>query len=256
MFLKPEDRTDCELFTAEDFLRHWAQIREIAWEDVQGPEVAVGSFMGSMVKELGDACGVDGEAPLYLRRGAYQGTELRVIAFPPGGAIATATLEELIACGTRQFLVLGMAGSLRPELPVGSLVIPTRAVREEGTSYHYLPPGEEALPSSRLVERLRVSCQQRGSAPQLGTIWSTDAPFRELRGKVKRYRAAGVLGVEMEAASLFAAAAYRGVEVALLLVISDVLADDGWQCAFGTEALGECLSRAARVMLQAAAGPG
>lgn len=131
-------------------------------------------------------------------------------------------------------------------------MIPTEAIREEGTSHHYLLPEVPVHPSERLVRALEEACAAQGitPAPALGTSWTTDAPYRELVSKVERYRRAGALTVEMEAAALFAVAKVRRVEVALLLVVSDQLGER-WKPAFFSEEVEASLKRAVRIALEA-----
>ena len=122
-------------------------------------------------------------------------------------------------------MVLGKCGAVSPSVRVYDVVVPTWGVREEGTSYHYLPPAVTPEPSraltSLLAARLRHALQGLGVRLHLGGIWSTDAIFRETQDKVERYASMGVLCVDMESAALMAVAAYRGLEIALAHTVTD-----------------------------------
>jgi|Deesub1362B_J571_1020462.scaffolds.fasta_scaffold00254_7 uridine phosphorylase len=250
MFMREEDYTSRELFTPEDLLRHYAESKGCSLYELSLHEVVIGSFSSVAAEELRRLCGVRPTPRPRVHEGSYRGRAVSLIEFPVGAPIAAATLEEAIACGGRRFLVVGMAGTLG-DLPIGSFMIPTDAVREEGTSYHYLPPGAPVRPSGRLARVLEEACLAQGIEPIKGTNWTTDAPYRELVSKVERHRRAGVLTVEMEAAALFAVAEVRRVEVAVLLVISDRLGKR-WEPALFSEEVKRSLRKAARVVLEAA----
>lgn len=168
----------------------------------------------------------------------------------PGAPWATIVVEELAAIGTRRFVIVGMAGSLQPDLRVGSLVLCTRALRDEGTSYHYLGPGRFALPSAAVTTALRATLARAGVPFTTGTTWTIDAPYRETKEEVRRYRRAGILTVEMEASAIFAVARVRGGGAAALFVISDHLDETGWEPRFHDSRAGErsALELAVRAM--------
>ncbi len=118
---------------------------------------------------------------------------------PLGAPQAALMLERLIAMGARRILILGCCGSLQPALKVGHLVVPTAALSEEGTSAHYPSRGGRAARADREIARLcRAGCGERSLPASAGRVWTTDALFRETRGKVARYGAQGLLAVEME----------------------------------------------------------
>ena len=169
-------------------------------------------------------------------REVYQGHagEGRVtIARTSAGAPACVALaEELASFGARQVLFVGYCGSLQPGVRAGDIIVPGSAIREEGTSYHYLPPGVSAQPNQE-IQGVIVDCLQRKKVPcHLGKVWTTDAIYRETKGKVKRYQAEGVLGVEMELAALFAFGMAQHVAIGGLLVVADELSTESWRPRF------------------------
>jgi uridine phosphorylase len=143
--------------------------------------------------------------------------------FGVGAPQAVIHLEEFIAWGVRRFVSVGTAGSLQPDLRVGDLVLCERAIRDEGSSHHYLAPSRYAYPSKALTARVRTSLRSRDLAYTSGTSWTIDTPYRETVDEAMRYHRQGVLTVEMEAAALFAVGSYRDAEVASLFTISDAL---------------------------------
>lgn len=152
------------------------------------------------------------------------------------GAPAVAmVMEVMIASGVRRILMLGLAGSLSPSCPIGSLVIPTWGVREEGTSYHYLPAKVRPKPHPGFVKEMAEGLSDL--EPRSGGVWSTDAPYRETQEKIRRYARQGVLAVDMETTAMMAVAMRRKTEFAAVLTISDAVYGDGWDHAFGTRKL-------------------
>ena len=155
------------------------------------------------------------------------------IAHPPFGASnCVALAEELASFGMKQALFVGYCGSLQPGVRAGDIIVPTEAVREEGTSFHYLPPDISARPHQD-IQAVILECLQRNKVPyHQGAIWTTDAIYRETKGKVKRYQDQGVLGVEMELAALFAFGMAQKVAVGGMLVVTDELSSGKWRPRF------------------------
>ena len=176
-----------------------------------------------------------------------------------GSPTAVMTLEELIASGVTRLVSLGAAGGLQPDLSVGDVVVCERAIRDEGTSLHYLPPAKYAEPDHALTDRLCAAIGAQDIAFTRGTSWTTDAPYRETLEDLLRYRAEGVATVEMEASALFSVGAYRKVQVCSLFSISDKLDEQGWHQGYLSEAKTESLKRifqAALTMLSEPAAHG
>jgi len=154
------------------------------------------------------------------------------VAGPAVGApMAVLTLEKLIALGAKRIIVYGWCGSLAETVRTGDILLPTWALSEEGTSGHYPVDGRpEASRALRLA--LAAHLQGRNIAPISGPIWTTDAPYRETWDKVLNYGRQSLLGVDMEFAALCTVAAFRGVDLAAVLLISDELWHRPWQPGF------------------------
>jgi purine-nucleoside phosphorylase len=174
-----------------------------------------------------------------------------VADFGIGAPVAAVMLEDLIALGCRRVVSIGTCGGMDPSLAVGDLVLCSGAIRDEGTSYHYLPDGEPAVPDAALTARLGDALDARGVGFRHGDAWTTDAPYRETAEEVLRHVDAGVPVVEMEAAALFAVARVRDAQVASLLVVSDVLStlDGSWVPEFHGEMVGDQLELAFEITL-------
>lgn len=142
------------------------------------------------------------------------------------GAPVTASLtEELIAWGAKRFVLLSWGGALQTSLNVGDIVIPERAIRDEGVSHHYLPAEKFIHADAALTAQLKKNLPQA----IFGSTWTTDAPYRETRDEVRRYQAEGMDTVEMEIAALFALANVRGVQASAAVVAADKLANLTWE---------------------------
>lgn len=168
-----------------------------------------------------------GEHPLYALEHGGQ----RIGVYHPlvGAPVAAALLEEIIACGVRKFMVCGGAGVLDRAIAVGHLIVPTVAVRDEGTSYHYAPAAREINADPVAIAAIEAALTQRGVDYLLAKTWTTDAIYRETRDKVALRRAEGCLTVEMEASAFMAVAQFRGVTLGQILYGGDdVSGADAW----------------------------
>lgn len=168
------------------------------------------------------------DGPHNLYEIDYQGR--RVAFFQPGvGApLAAGLLEEAIAYGCSRFVVCGGAGVLRRDIAVGHLIVVPSAVRDEGTSYHYLPPAREVDADPAVVATMTAELDERRLPYLVAKTWTTDAPYRETRPTVERRRAEGCVTVEMESAAFLAVARFRGVKLGQILYGGDDLSGADW----------------------------
>ena len=160
---------------------------------------------------------------------------------------AAADLEHLISAGAREILFLNGTGSLRPDVPVGTVLLPGELIREEGTSFHYAPPDTVLSTSERLNRRIRGVAGTLGVGLVEGSHWTTDAIYRETFSKVKRYRGQGIVSVEMELSALATVAHYRRCELAALLVVTDVLTERHTWDGMASEVFRRGVEQAARI---------
>jgi uridine phosphorylase len=136
-----------------------------------------------------------------------------IIGCAVGAAFAVLVAEQLFASGCRLLISITSAGQI---LQIGRppyVIVIDRALRDEGTSYHYLPPDEFAVADAGLVARVEVAVRATGVMVYRGSTWTTDAPFRETEEAIEAARSAGILAVEMEAAALYAFAQARSKPV-------------------------------------------
>jgi uridine phosphorylase len=202
-------------------------------EKMDIPERCVICFFQDVISELvadGRAHQVDKSQSEMAIHPVYVLNDRPVAFFHPGvGApLAVGLLEETIARGCNRFIVCGGCGVLDKEIAVGHLIVPTSAVRDEGTSYHYQEPGREAEPHPVAVAAIRQVLETHKVPYLTGKTWTTDAFYRETPGKVMARRAGGCLCVEMEAASFFAAAHFREVILGQILYGGDAVIPEAW----------------------------
>jgi len=139
-----------------------------------------------------------------------------------GGPYAVLVAEQLWAAGAQVIVGITSAGRVSPTLPLPSVVIIDEAVRDEGTSLHYVPPSTTiATPTPAIVELLARELSPVAAHVQRGTAWTTDAPYRETADQLRFWAARGIVAVEMQAASLFAFAHARSANVAMVALVSN-----------------------------------
>lgn len=195
------------------------------------PVAAVACFFPEIVERLGS----HGKAILDLPTGdplweiQYRGERLGVFYPGIGAPLATYSLEKVIAAGTRTIVACGGAGVVRPELSMGHhVIIVDSAVRDEGTSYHYLPPAREVRADPDVVKTLVSIADSRDLPYMVGKTWTTDGLFRETISRVARRRSEGCLTVEMEASAMLAVASFRNVQFGQYLYAGDDLSGEIW----------------------------
>jgi len=179
-------------------------------------------FPMTVLEQLG---GESGDNPVY--RMTIEDKPIALLHPGVGAPLAGAFMEEVIALGGRKFIACGGAGVLS-DIPVGGLVIPDSAVRDEGMSYHYLPPAREVKGDAVAIDAIKQTLDSHEIPYQVGKTWTTDAIYRETRKKVNRRKAEGCLTVEMETATFFAIAQFRDVTFGQILYGGDDVGGEEW----------------------------
>lgn len=175
-----------------------------------------------------------GVAPLF--RGMWGGEPVTLVNPGMGAPAAAIVADKLQACGVDTIVGVGFAGILHPLLSSGDIIVIERAIGEDGASRSYLEglthlPGvegealaeDEVLADPTIKSALEMSLAEEHASYQCGSVWTTDAPYRETVGKAKRYRSRGAQAVEMESAALLAVARRRGFRAGAAVVLSDSL---------------------------------
>lgn len=147
-----------------------------------------------------------------------------------GGSPMTVELaEEFAAMEVTCMVLMTWGGLLQSESKPGDIIVIDRAIRDEGTSYHYLPPSKYIDANAELADELVEAIQAHGGICSRGTTWTTDAPFRETVEEIRQYQSEGVKTVEMESAGLFTVGQVRKLPVVSVVVGMDSLAELRWQ---------------------------
>ena len=200
------------------------------------PECCVLTFFGDAVQDLvaEQNCEVIGELkletfvlPIYAITGE-DGRKVALVHAFGGGPYAAGQLEKLTAMGCKKFIVCGGCGALLPDMQCGELLLPTSAVRDEGTSYHYVAPAREIQMQDEVKTRLCQFLDERDMQYRCVKTWTTDAMYRETVDLIELRRQEGCSVVEMECASFYAVAQYKNVALGVLLYAGDDLSKKTW----------------------------
>ena len=149
-----------------------------------------------------------------------------------GAPAAVSTLERLIAMGVKEVIVIGAIGGVSKDIGVGDTFVCEKALRDEGTSYHYIKPSKFAYPSKSLTNRVKKALEDMNETYKAGSNWTTDAIYRETAYELKKYQKEGISTVDLELSALFAVAKYRGIKIASVCTVSDSLAGVSWKPKF------------------------
>ena len=197
------------------------------------PELAVACWFGDVQRKR-----FAGQEPIYRIPFEHGDHEVHVVehlgkriaVFNPGvGAPAAATsLEDIIGLGASKIIGCGGAGIVKNGFDVGHIIVPTGAVRDEGTSHHYQPVDVAVVPHSLALQAIDAELLAAGVPHDKGLTWTTDAIFRETPEKVARRREQGCISVEMEASAMFAVAMFRGAVYGQLLYAGDDVSAQTW----------------------------
>jgi uridine phosphorylase len=155
------------------------------------------------------------------------GRTVGIVGCAVGAPFAVLIAEQLFASGCRLLLSVTSAGQIVPSGRPPYFVIIDRALRDEGTSYHYEPPSEYGEADAVLVATAVEALKGTEQRVMVGSSWTTDAPFRETADAIAAARSKGVLAVEMEAAALYAFARTAGVQVLCLAHVTNTMGQTG-----------------------------
>jgi len=210
--LRGKDPAAPSVFTPESLLREARRQKRLSVGAI--PNVCILDPDGDMVRHL-LATGRARRHPewacyhtdLYVFE--HEGLSYGIVGCAVGAAFAVLVAEELFASGCKVLVSMTSAGQILPVQAPPYFIVIDRALRDEGTSYHYLPPAEYSAADEALVRLGKEALAAAGIPVQVGATWTTDAPFRETDHAVETAKQAGLLAVEMEAAALYAFAQAR-----------------------------------------------
>lgn len=252
-------KDDEPVFSPRDFIHYIAERRKIPIASLRVPESFLITYKRRVYEQAKQL--VDGETvewwpnrvnPLCI--GTFNKVKIGVSYFRIGAPAAVLMLEQAITCGAKVVFEAGLAGGLQPVLQLGDIIVVTEAIRDEGTSSHYLSP-ETKVES---VKWLREGLVQRLKAKKLrhfvGPVWSTDGVYRETYNKLLKFRDANIFAVDMETSAIFAVSQFRNVVAASALIISDILTEKRWIPAFDDESVRENMATLLQEVLTVLSG--
>ena len=206
-----KDHASPSVFEPANLLREARRQKGLAQADV--PEICILDPDGDIVRSLRAAAVRRAVGwPCYhteLYEFDFESERFGIIGCAVGAAFAVLLAEELFASGCRLLISVTSAGQLAARGAPPYFVLIDRALRDEGTSYHYLPPAEFAEADATLADCAFAALSGSAEPVYRGAVWTTDAPFRETEAAIARCCRRGLLAVEMEAAALYAFARAR-----------------------------------------------
>lgn len=184
----------------------------------------IGSFLGTKV--IAETQDVDGSWPVY--EVTYKGKRFAFFKARLGAPACVGCFEDVISMGVKRIILLGNCGVLDKDIRDCGIIIPTKAIRDEGTSYHYAPASDTISVNEKYIPEFISVLEEFGYPYVMGTTWTTDAVYRETREKVKRRKEMGAICVEMECAAMQALCSHRNVEFFQFFYAGDNLDHSQW----------------------------
>ncbi len=208
------------------------------------PEICVSTFSEPIIqkfcsldgtKKIAELSSANGVLPVYQIN--YKNTPIAFYRSMVGAPACVSCFEEIIAMGAKKFVLFGSCGVLDDEKVKDHIIVPVSAIRDEGTSYHYMAPSAEVPMDTRSVRILESVLTACGYSYVKGKTWTSDAIYRETLSAIKERKEEGCLAVEMECASMLAVARYRHLPLIQFLYGADSLSSDIWEikdlCSYG-----------------------
>ena len=199
------------------------------------PKTAVSCFSTDLLNrlvELFNGVEIDrthnanGYFPIYKIN--YNGVDIALFTSCVTAPAAIAEYEEVYALGVEKIIVFGTCGVLDKNIEDMAIIIPTSAIRDEGTSYHYSPSSDEIETNPKYIDEFIELLNEHKYSYTLGKTWTIDAIYRETREKVRKRKEQGCICVEMESSAIFALANFRNKEVFQFFYAADNLDGAEW----------------------------
>ena len=200
------------------------------------PEVCISTFSKRIIDRVSTQSNAEVITNLITANGenpvskiTYGGKEFAFYLSLVGAPASVSCFEEVIAFGAKKFVFFGCCGVLDDDTVQHNLIVPTGAVRDEGTSYHYLAPSEEIAPDQEITKHLTECLERCGCPYTAGKIWTTDGIYRETLNTITERKEAGCIAVDMEYSALLAAAKYRHIPFVQFFYSADSLDHGEWE---------------------------
>lgn len=227
--LRNKEHNEVSVFSPENLLREARRQRAIPSGKV--PEICVldpdGDIVSNLLKQ--SKCFLNLHWACYhskLYDFELEGITFGIVGCAVGSSFAVLVAEELFTCGCQFLISVTSAGQIRPLAKLPYFVIIEKALRDEGTSYHYLPASEYSKMGERCLNMVKEAFRQSSVSVRFGATWTTDAPFRETVKAIEIYRKKGICAVEMEAAALYAFSKARKKDVICFAHVTNEMGKD------------------------------
>lgn len=224
-----KDTAAPSVFQPANLLREARRQRGLGQADI--PAVCLLDPDGDMVRYLkraGRAQAVKDWACYHTEmwRFEWNGVEIGAVGCAVGAPFAVLLAEQMFASGCRFLISVTSSGQISPVGEPPYFILIDQALRDEGVSYHYLPPSRFVEAAPEVLARLAPLTASGPSAVRRGATWTTDAPYRETEAAIAAHRMAGILAVEMEAAALYAFSRARGFPIACFAHVTNTMAQN------------------------------
>ncbi len=200
------------------------------------PEVCITTFSESIIKDyvennttkvIANLYSANGTIPVYEIK--YADKKMGLFLSRVGAPACAAGLEEIIALGAKKVILFGCCGILNQSVADGKIIVPSSAVRDEGTSYHYCSRSEE-ISAEDSSTNIAVQCLRQHGIPYVaGKVWTTDAIYRETPEVIEERKKQGCIAVEMECSASLAVAKFRNIPIIQFFYGADNLDSDKWE---------------------------
>ena len=199
------------------------------------PEVAIACFSHLLFKKIVNGGKCIKIAELHntncnkdIYEIEYNGKKFALFMIGAGAPMAVADIEDIHAMGSNKIIVFGNCGVLDSNIKDCSIIIPNKALRDEGTSYHYTMSSESITLNKKYISEFKKILNDLGYSYVEGTTWTTDAFYRETRDKVNKRKKEGAIVVEMESSAMQAVANFRGIDLFVFFYAGDNLDNEEW----------------------------
>lgn len=166
------------------------------------------------------------EIPIY--KVFVEEREIALFNAPVGASACVAILEDLIAFGMKKLVLFGTCGVLDEDIRETSIIVSHTAIRDEGTSYHYLSASDEIEVNVGLRDFLLSFLTKNKIPHSTGKVWTTDGIYRETAAKLRKRKEMGAVCVDMECSAVAALAAFREISVCHFFYAADHLSEEAW----------------------------
>lgn len=199
------------------------------------PKIGVSCFSKKLIdkyvemynpKQIAEISSANGKVPIYEIN--YKNIKIAFFMSRVGASACTVSYEEVLAMGLEELILFGTCGVLDKNIDDCSIIIPTSALRDEGTSYHYAKANKEVAVNEKYIDLFEQVLIEHDYSYTKGKVWTTDAPYRETRDKMNTRKSQGCVCVDMECSAMSIVAKFRGKKLFHFFYAADNLDSTNW----------------------------